>query len=443
MRIVSKRILFALVSLVLLIGALMPSFVNAETTVELLDVTLNIYSPQNRTYTSNSVMLNFSWSKFVNENSSVPRHIGYYIDDELHLGIGYTNVSSSYTTLWTNLADGKHKLTICVSGMGIPLGQTTSIDFTVDTTDAYSNQYTEPFNVQLDSPRHNKVYKTNDVLLNFSWNRAPDGHPWHVGYYIDNELHLNIGWTNVSGSHTTVWQDLSEGSHRLAIYISGGIMPNQIIEITFYVDTSLPPEVTLSSPKNTTYQTDPQLQFTVDKPASWMGYSLDGQNNVTTTEKALTLTGLANGLHNIIVYANDTKANMATSEKIEFTVNNPPPTIIVLAPENKTYNTKQVQLNFTVNEQPSKMLYCLDGQNNVTITENAINLTGLPDGTHTITIYATDQNGNTGTSTINFTINTTNPTLIITTALIVATAIAVTIIIFKHKKPPKTDKLKQ
>jgi hypothetical protein len=51
-----------------------------------------------------------------------------------------------------------------------------------------------------------------------------------------------------------------------------------------------------------------------------MGYSLDGQDNVTTTENTLNLTGLTNGSHNIIVYANDTVGNTGATETFTFTV---------------------------------------------------------------------------------------------------------------------------
>jgi hypothetical protein len=48
-----------------------------------------------------------------------------------------------------------------------------------------------------------------------------------------------------------------------------------------------------------------------------MGYCLDGKTNVTITGN-ITLTGLANGLHNLTIYANDTIGNMGNSENINF-----------------------------------------------------------------------------------------------------------------------------
>jgi hypothetical protein len=88
---------------------------------------------------------------------------------------------------------------------------------------------------------------------------------------------------------------------------------------------TISPEVTVVSPENRIYNSNNlSLIFTVDKSVSWMGYSLDGQDNVTVTSNT-TLSGLANGLHNVTVYANDTYGNMGASEAVTFTVAKPEP----------------------------------------------------------------------------------------------------------------------
>ena len=85
------------------------------------------------------------------------------------------------------------------------------------------------------------------------------------------------------------------------------------------------PMITILSPTNTTYQTDPQLHFNFNKPfIVWMGYSLDGQNNVTVTENKLNLTGLSNGSYNLTVYANDIEGKTGRSETVYFSINKKP-----------------------------------------------------------------------------------------------------------------------
>jgi predicted phosphodiesterase len=83
------------------------------------------------------------------------------------------------------------------------------------------------------------------------------------------------------------------------------------------------PNIGLTSPQNTTYTTgDIPLNFSVDRPLAWTGYSLDGQENLTITGDT-TITGLAEGPHRVIVYANDSLGTMGSSDSVHFTVSFP------------------------------------------------------------------------------------------------------------------------
>ena len=70
-----------------------------------------------------------------------------------------------------------------------------------------------------------------------------------------------------------------------------------------------------------------------------------------------------------------------------------PPKITVSNLQNRTYDTSSVELDFTVSEAASQILYCLDGKENQTITGN-MTLTGLENGAHNVTFYASDLAGN-------------------------------------------------
>jgi N-acetylneuraminic acid mutarotase len=83
---------------------------------------------------------------------------------------------------------------------------------------------------------------------------------------------------------------------------------------------TVPPEISVVSPENKNYtSSNVSLAFTLNKPAAWMGYSLDGQENATITGNT-TIAGLTNGLHNITVYAKDKFENTGSSETITFTI---------------------------------------------------------------------------------------------------------------------------
>lgn len=83
-----------------------------------------------------------------------------------------------------------------------------------------------------------------------------------------------------------------------------------------------------------------------------------------------------------------------------------PPSISIASPKNKSYTTTDIKLTFVVDELVLWMAYSLDNQPNVTITESTV-ISRLSEGSHTITVYANDTAGNTGTSDIvYFTIET-------------------------------------
>ena len=94
---------------------------------------------------------------------------------------------------------------------------------------------------------------------------------------------------------------------------------------------TVPPLVSVLSPesKNCNESSVP-LIFSIIEPASWMGYSLDGGDNVTVTGNS-TISDLTNGLHNVTVYVEDVCGNVGVSETVSFTVEVPFPVAPVTA----------------------------------------------------------------------------------------------------------------
>lgn len=93
------------------------------------------------------------------------------------------------------------------------------------------------------------------------------------------------------------------------------------------------PAVFVFSLENATFSESVPLNFTVSKPTQWIGYSLDGDDNVTVTEN-ITLSGVSAGLHNITVYAIDVYGISGASETVYFSVAKKPepfPTALVVA----------------------------------------------------------------------------------------------------------------
>ena len=85
----------------------------------------------------------------------------------------------------------------------------------------------------------------------------------------------------------------------------------------------IPPEISILSLKEGgEYNfSNVTLEFSIRQPMVWMGYSLDGQANVTI-EGNVTLPELSNGHHSVRMFAEDKYGNRGASETITFSVVN-------------------------------------------------------------------------------------------------------------------------
>jgi hypothetical protein len=81
-----------------------------------------------------------------------------------------------------------------------------------------------------------------------------------------------------------------------------------------------------------------------------------------------------------------------------------PPEVTLISPANKTYYKTDISFEFLVNEPVSWMRYELDSENSTGIAGNTT-ISGLLYGSHNVTVYAYDADGNMGTTeTITFTV---------------------------------------
>ncbi|MDG6223093.1 MAG: Ig-like domain-containing protein [Candidatus Bathyarchaeota archaeon] len=247
------------------------------------------------------------------------------------------------------------------------------------------------------------TYSTGDVDLTFTLNEEVS---W-IGYSLD-------GADNQTITGNVTLSSLSEGSHDIVVYATDlfentGVSNIVTFEISLSTSDTEPPVVVVSSPRNSTYSSrNLGLNFTVSEDVSWIGYSVDGASNITVTGNS-TIWALSDGPHTLVIYATDASQNTGKSEIVYFTIDTRPPTIIVWPPGNTTYPTSEISLVFTLSEEVSWIGYSVDGASNQTITGN-LTLPSLPDGSHNITVYATDNFNNTGRSrTIFFSIDTTLP----------------------------------
>jgi len=218
------------------------------------------------------------------------------------------------TTTYGRLSPGEYAVAAYYpSGSSNQFGPDTSliVDSNGNGYNIITNHFLEitPPAISVLSPQ-NLTYANTSVPLTFTvYDYSPIS--W-VGYSLDNQYN-----TTIAGNIT---MSVEDGAHGIVVYTNdtfGNMGSSQTIY--FSVDT-VSPTVMVSSPQNTTYASaSVPLTFAVSEPAPWMGYSLDGQANVTITGNT-TLAGLSNGSHSIVVYAVDAAGNMGSSAIISFVV---------------------------------------------------------------------------------------------------------------------------
>jgi len=125
----------------------------------------------------------------------------------------------------------------------------------------------------------------------------------------------------------------------------------------------------------------------------------------------------------------------ASATEPTLAVDSVPPIISNISVYNRTYTSTEVQLNFTVNENFSQVTYSLDGKDNVTIAGNTT-LTGLPSGSHNVTLYARDVAGNIGASeTVTFAVvNEAEPSPYVAVALTSMVVVGVGLMVYYKKR---------
>jgi parallel beta-helix repeat protein len=163
----------------------------------------------------------------------------------------------------------------------------------------------------------NKAYNNETIPLVLTINEEPS---W-IGFSLDEAENETI-----SGNATLVH---SEGEHHILVYAndtSGNMGSSDAVH--FAVD-SVPPSIHIISPENKTYGTDLALTFIANETLSWSGYGLNEQVNITIAGNT-TLTGLAEGSHEIVVYGTDLAGNVGTSNRVFFTVDATPPDITIV-----------------------------------------------------------------------------------------------------------------
>jgi nitrous oxidase accessory protein NosD len=157
---------------------------------------------------------------------------------------------------------------------------------------------------------HQTLFSSNIILAYSTNNTFDSGYPSGGNYWSD----YNGADADGDGIGDTPYVVYENYTDRYPL-----IKP-VVLDTTPPVLDTTPPAISIISPENKTYtSSDVSLTFTLSEKASWIGYSVDGQNSVTIAGNT-TLNGLSHGSHNLTVYATDKTGNKGASETITFTM---------------------------------------------------------------------------------------------------------------------------
>lgn len=163
---------------------------------------------------------------------------------------------------------------------------------------------------------NNMIYYNNIVNCTYQAQVSDSINVWDDGY-------LGNYWSDYKTKYPSAIQIGDSGIFNVPYTINTQNIDRYPLTQPFnseFYTPKIPPKISIISPVNEAFnESSVPLLFTVDKQVSWLGYSLDGHDNVTVSGNT-TIGELANGLYNVTVYAKDTFGNEGASETIAFTV---------------------------------------------------------------------------------------------------------------------------
>lgn len=352
-------------------------------TVDLSIPFLTLALPQNRTY-------------------SAPVSLNYTVSDNAidQCWFVLNNVSNSSVSSCQNVSgigdEGPNTLVLFVNDTASNRNMS-AINFTIDSVSP---------SLSVQSPGNTTVNSTA-ISLNFTISEANR---------IDRCWYLNTSGQSafLNTDHSAACNNLSfvaantSGSNSIAVYVNDTANNTASQSVFFSVDTTVP-QIVIAFPLNATHN-QTLLNFTVSDNAVDRCWYHNGtaENNITGCSN-LSFLNVSEGAVALTVYANDSAGNQ-NSSGVAFTLDLPP-RVTVASPQNILYETADVSLNYTATDtfgiSQCWLINATGGRENLSNCSNAT--LAVQNGTISITLHVNDTSGNTNSTTITFSVNTSLP----------------------------------
>jgi len=340
-----------------------------------------LVSPLNGSFL-NTPTVNFTF--YAVDDLSTVMNCSLYGDGSLKIYNESTQNNTNTTFTMFGIPEGLHTWNVNCTDSNMNSNVSETWEFTVDLTAP---------SLTVESPTG--VSNTSTPDLNYTTDAD------NCSYSVDGGAPIILpGCSNIT------LPTLGDGSHNVTVIVNDTAGNTNSSTVYFIVDTTQP-VVTIQSPLPKIYNiTSIDLNYTAsDANIDTCWYVLDSSPAVYPISCSNdTLSALADGDHNVTVYANDTAGNTASATQY-FSVDTVPPTLTVESPVTAPpYTTATPPLNYTTDA--ANCSYSLDGGALVSLPGcTNITLPTLTNGDHNVTVVVTDTAGNQNSSTVTFSVS--------------------------------------
>jgi Big-like domain-containing protein len=303
----------------------------------------------------------------------------------------FASCSSPFTT--TTLADGAHAITIRASDAAGNTATATTASFTIDTVPPTVTLTGQPATL------------SNDSTPTVTFTTA--------GGATTTDCRVDAGTFAACTSPFTAGA-LADGAHTISVRATDGAgNSTTATTVSFTIDT-VPPTITITGqPAALSNDSTPTVTFTV-AGATTINCRVDAGTFAGCASPFTPSVALADGAHTITILASDAAGNTATATTTTFTIDTVPPSVTIVTQPAALSNDATPTVTFTTAGGATATACQIDA-GTFTACTSPNTFGPLADGTHTITVRATDGAGNSGTATTaSFTIDTVPPTVAIT-----------------------------
>ncbi|MDO8509063.1 MAG: hypothetical protein Q7S27_05265 [Nanoarchaeota archaeon] len=357
-------------------------------TYDTLNPLLSLLAPQNTTYNTNNLQLNYSVSD--NNLDSC-----WYTENNGQTNTTLTNCQNISYTASQNSTTIKIYANDSAGNIN-----SSSVTFFVDSIFPLIS-FASPTEL------NNTSISFSSILINVSVIEVNEA---NITFSLHNLTSLVNLTTFITSQRTINFTNLKDDVYFYNVTIKDSLNNQNTTETrTLTIDTT-PPSISIVSPQNTTYTNDTILiNISSNGDNIWF---YNGTANESYTSPVYRI--LSQGSNTIISYANDSLGNQNTTSTTLF-IDSIAPSLTLSTPvDGSTFGTNiSLALNYSVSDSNlNSCWYNLDNSNNVSLQNCANNFFNTSAGQHTLYLFANDTLNNKIIKNTSFTISIGAPAII-------------------------------